>query len=97
MPRPYTRYTLEQRSSILAIASAEGLTARAVQARFGVNPHTYYVWRRQAGLRGPRGRRPRSEGAQSCRPSARVAQSHQLRSAPSSESVHSVGASHPLR
>ena len=73
MPRPYTRNTLEQRSTVLAAASAEGLTAQAVHARFGVNPHTYYAWRRNADLPYRRGRRPRRAGASSCRPRVRVA------------------------
>lgn len=58
MPRAYRMYTDSQRQHILAAAVAEGLSAKDVQRRFGVNPHTYYVWRRRSGLRGPRGRRP---------------------------------------
>ena len=51
-------YTESQRQSILAAAAAEGLTAEGVQKRFGVTPVTYYSWRKKAGLKGPRGRRP---------------------------------------
>lgn len=68
MPRPYTLYTLQERSTILAVAVAEALTAREVHARFGVNPHTYYAWRRKAGLRGRRGRRPRESGKNGAAP-----------------------------
>lgn len=59
MSRPYTLYTLAERQAIIAQAVRDGLSARQVQARFGVNAHTYYSWRKKAGLRGPRGRRPR--------------------------------------
>lgn len=58
MPRAYRTYSTSERQHILAAAVAEGLSAKDVQRRFGVNPHTYYVWRRRSGLRGPRGRRP---------------------------------------
>ena len=58
MPRSYVVYTEEQRRVILATATVGRLTAKDVRERFGVNPHTYYVWRRKHGLRGPRGRRP---------------------------------------
>lgn len=58
MPRSYRRYTPKERQHILRTAVAEALTAKDVYFRFGVSPHTYYVWRRKSGLRGPRGRRP---------------------------------------
>jgi len=55
-------YSEKQRSAILAAAKKEGLTATAVQKRFGVTPVTYYSWRRKAGVgkrrksvAGPRG------------------------------------------
>lgn len=56
--RPYRRYGDTERRTILSAAVSEDLTAREVERRFGVNPHTYYAWRRKHGLRGPRGRRP---------------------------------------
>ncbi|MBI1797179.1 MAG: transposase [Candidatus Eisenbacteria bacterium] len=52
-----TRYTTEQRTKILAAAKSEGLTATAVQKRFGVTPVTYYSWRRKSGIGKRRGRR----------------------------------------
>ena len=42
-------YTDEQRSQIMATAKKEGLTALAVEKRFGVKPITYYSWRKKAG------------------------------------------------
>ena len=51
-------YTDAQRKQILAAAVAEKLTAGQVQKRFGVKHVTYYSWRKKAGLKGPRGRRP---------------------------------------
>ena len=51
-------YTEAQRKQILAAAVAEKLTAGQVQKRFGVKHVTYYSWRKKAGLKGPRGRRP---------------------------------------
>lgn len=54
--RPYRRYGDTERQAILSAAVSEKLTARAVERRFGVNPHTYYAWRRKCGLRGARGR-----------------------------------------
>ena len=56
--RPRKTYTEEQRQEILAAAQREGLTALAVQKKFGVRPVTYYSWRKKKGLKGPRGRRP---------------------------------------
>jgi transposase-like protein len=50
------RYSDEQRSKILAAASEEGLTAAAVQKRFGVTPVTFYSWRKKAGTGKRRGR-----------------------------------------
>ena len=49
-------YTTTQRSSILAAARKEGLTANQVQRRFGVTPVTYYSWRKKQGLSARRGR-----------------------------------------
>src|SRR5262245_20743884 len=43
-------YTPQQRSSILAAARREGLTAAQVQKNFGVTPVTYYSWRKKSGL-----------------------------------------------
>jgi len=48
-------YTTGQRSSILAAAKKDGLTALQVQKRFGVTPVTYYSWRKKQGLTRPRG------------------------------------------
>ena len=47
-------YTSENRTTILAAAAKEGLTALQVQKRFGVTPVTYYSWRRKYGVRGIR-------------------------------------------
>lgn len=55
--RTRNAYTETQREKILAAAQAEGLTAEAVQKRFGVKPVTYYSWRKKFGLKAPRGRR----------------------------------------
>jgi transposase-like protein len=54
-------YSEKQRSTILATATKEGLTAAAVQKRFGVTPVTYYSWRRKAGA-GSRSRGSRAGG-----------------------------------
>ena len=51
-------YTDSQRSTILATAQKEGLTALQVEKKFGVRPVTYYSWRKKEGLVGRRGRRP---------------------------------------
>lgn len=51
-------YTESQRQEILAAAQKDGLTALAVQKRFGVTPVTYYSWRKKLGLKGKRGRKP---------------------------------------
>ncbi len=48
-------YTSEQRQSILAAASREGLTAAQVQKKFGVTPVTYYSWRKKTGATRRRG------------------------------------------
>ena len=58
------RYSDDQRSKILAAASQEGLTAAAVQKRFGVTPVTFYSWRKKAGA-GKRRGRPRTARAKS--------------------------------
>ena len=42
-------YTRENRTTILAAAQKQGLTALQVQKRFGVTPVTYYSWRRKYG------------------------------------------------
>jgi len=47
-------YTSENRTTILAAAEKQGLTALQVQKRFGVTPVTYYSWRRKYGVRGSR-------------------------------------------
>jgi transposase-like protein len=49
------QYTEEQRSSILAAAKREALTALQVQKKFGVTPVTYYSWRKKTGLTARRG------------------------------------------
>ncbi len=51
-------YTEAQRKQILSTAIAEKLTAEQVQKKFGVKPVTYYSWRKKAGVKGPRGRKP---------------------------------------
>jgi transposase-like protein len=51
-------YTETQRRQILSTAIAEKLTAGQVQKKFGVKPVTYYSWRKKAGVKGPRGRKP---------------------------------------
>ena len=43
-------YTQQQRTSILATAQKDGLTAAQVQRRFGVTPVTYYSWRKKTGV-----------------------------------------------
>ncbi len=49
------QYTEEQRSTILAAARKDGLTALQVQRKFGVTPVTYYSWRKKTGLTVRRG------------------------------------------
>lgn len=51
-------YTEAQRKQILATAVAEKLTAEQVKKKFGVKHVTYYSWRKKAGIKGPRGRKP---------------------------------------
>src|SRR5262245_14096096 len=53
-------YTSQQRSSILAAAQREQLTAAQVQKKFGVTPVTYYSWRKKSGVGRRRGRPPGS-------------------------------------
>src|SRR5689334_5282132 len=62
--KPRKLYSAKQRADILAAASKEGLSATAVQKRFGVTPVTYYSWRRKAGVgtRRARGGRPQPPG-----------------------------------
>jgi len=47
-------YTQAQRTTILAAAQKEGLTAVQVQRKFGVTPVTYYSWRKKGGIAGRR-------------------------------------------
>jgi transposase-like protein len=54
-------YSAKQRAGILAAARKEGLTAEAVQKKFGVTPVTYYSWRRKAGVGTHRSRRGRQQ------------------------------------
>jgi len=54
--RKRQRYSDEQRTTILAAARKEGLTAAEVQKKFGVTPVTYYSWRKKTGVAGRRGR-----------------------------------------
>jgi transposase-like protein len=49
------QYTEEQRTTILAAARKDGLTALQVQRKFGVTPVTYYSWRKKTGLSARRG------------------------------------------
>ena len=56
--RKRTAYTESQRTSILAAAQKDGLTAAQVQKKFGVTPVTYYSWRKKKGVAARRGRRP---------------------------------------
>lgn len=51
------KYSPEKRAEILVSAQKEGLTALAVQKRFGVTPVTYYSWRKKSGVGRRRGRR----------------------------------------
>jgi transposase-like protein len=51
-------YTESQRTTILAAARKDGLTALDVQKKFGVTPVTYYSWRKKQGLTARRGRGP---------------------------------------
>ncbi len=48
--RKRTLYTSQKRTTILAAAQKEGLTATDVEKRFGVAPVTYYSWRRKYGV-----------------------------------------------
>src|SRR5438093_8048868 len=59
MPRTRRKrhtYTPQQRTTILAAARKEGLTAAQVQKKFGVTPVTYYSWRKKTGMAARRGR-----------------------------------------
>lgn len=60
--RTRTRYTNEQKRTILAAAQKDGLTALQVQKKFGVKPITYYSWRKKSGAAGRRGRVARGPG-----------------------------------
>jgi hypothetical protein len=55
--RQRRRRTATEKARILTIAAAQGLTAKQVQAEFGVKPVTYYSWRKKA-------KRERRRGAQ---------------------------------
>ena len=55
-PRKRQKYSEEQRTTILAAARKDGLTAAQVQKKFGVTPVTYYSWRKKTGIAGRRGR-----------------------------------------
>ena len=54
--RTRTRYTDEQKRTILAAADSGGLTAAQVQKKYGVKPITYYSWRKKSGAAKRRGR-----------------------------------------
>ena len=56
--RKRKKYTDSQRTSILADAKKDGLTAAQVQSKFGVTPVTYYSWRKKSGAVAKRGRGP---------------------------------------
>ena len=47
------RFTPQQRSQILNAARAGKMTAKQVQAKYGVSMVTYYLWRRKAGIARP--------------------------------------------
>ena len=53
--RKRTLYSNQRRTTVLAAAQKEGLTANEVQKRFGVTPVTYYSWRRKYGVGARRG------------------------------------------
>ena len=55
-------YTAAQRTTILAAANREGLTAAQVQRKFGVTPVTYYSWRKKVGASGRKRRSIRVRG-----------------------------------
>lgn len=48
--RKRKKYTSQQRTTILAAAQKDGLTALDVQKKFGVAPVTYYSWRKKTGV-----------------------------------------------
>jgi transposase-like protein len=61
------KYSMADRARIVAAANAEGLTAAAVETKFGVKPVTYYSWRKKeatgkAGGTRSRGRPARATG-----------------------------------
>ena len=56
--RKRTLYSNQKRTTILAAAQKEGLTALQVEKRFGVTPVTYYSWRRKYGVGGRRSAAP---------------------------------------
>ena len=48
-------YTSQERATIMAAATKDGLTAAQVQRKFGVTPVTYYSWRKKTGITRRRG------------------------------------------
>lgn len=46
--RPRSSYSATEKARILKLAVAQSLTAKQVQAKFGVKPVTYYLWRKNA-------------------------------------------------
>ena len=51
-------YSNELRTEILQTAERDGLTALQVKRKFGVQPVTYYSWRKKTGAVTKRGRGP---------------------------------------
>ena len=49
-------HTPAERAEILQAAAAGGLTGAQAAKRYGISIVTYYMWRKNAGLRGLRGR-----------------------------------------
>src|SRR5439155_16717221 len=74
--KQHQRYTDEKRASILAAADKDKLTAKQVQAKFGVTPVTFYSWRKKkagGARRGrPAGPKPNGGLAQQLRVAARA-------------------------
>ena len=60
--RKRQKYSEQQRTTILAAARSEGLTAAQVQKKFGVTPVTYYSWRKKAGTTRRRGTTAKGRG-----------------------------------
>ncbi len=53
--RKRKNYTSQERTTIMAAAAKDGLTAAQVQKKFGVTPVTYYSWRKKTGVTRRRG------------------------------------------